>query len=383
MTGGSSFQRFPPIIEESPMSLTGKGFMIWQLPACEGGSPDAIAETAVMSGLTHVLIKIADGAYPVNVDEANNNDLLPPVVSALRAAGIQVWGWHYVYGYEPMREASQASQRVLELELDGYVIDAESEWKRSGKVSNATHFMQELRMALGNTPIALSSYRWPSLHPEFPWKEFLGSCDYCMPQVYYIKSNSPGEDLRRCVREYQAFKDCPPIIPTGPAFAEGNWKPDADSTLDFLATADNLGLPAVNFYSWDYARKRLPEVWDTIAGYRRGSGTTPRDLLARYFEALNLRNPDLMVPLYSTDATHITAARMIQGQEAIRGWYQNLFSRILPDASFSYDTNSGSGSARSFNWQATSQKKQVRNGQDTFGLRNGRIAYHYSFFTLT
>ena len=44
----------------------GKGFYIWKIPSCEGGDPVKIAYTAHRAGLTHVLIKIANGIYDYN-----------------------------------------------------------------------------------------------------------------------------------------------------------------------------------------------------------------------------------------------------------------------------------------------------------------------------
>jgi hypothetical protein len=80
------------------MALTGKGFFIWKIRDCEGGSASAIASAAADAGLSHVLIKIADGMNQYNVDSTTGNDYVPAVVQALHAAGIQAWGWHYVYG---------------------------------------------------------------------------------------------------------------------------------------------------------------------------------------------------------------------------------------------------------------------------------------------
>ena len=50
------------------MSLAGKGMMIWQLPRCEEGSPEKIAQTAKQAGLSLVIIKIANGMLAYNVD---------------------------------------------------------------------------------------------------------------------------------------------------------------------------------------------------------------------------------------------------------------------------------------------------------------------------
>jgi hypothetical protein len=43
------------------LALEGKGFYLWQIRRTEGGNATAIANVAVQDGLTHVLIKIAEG----------------------------------------------------------------------------------------------------------------------------------------------------------------------------------------------------------------------------------------------------------------------------------------------------------------------------------
>ena len=174
------------------MELKGKGMMIWILSRCENGDPEAIARTAQAAGLTHVLIKIANGTRSFNLDPDTGADLVAPVVQSLKARGIAAWGWHYVYGDAPNSEADIAIQRVRELNLDGYLIDAEGEYKDPGKDVAAADFMTRIKAGMpSSTPIGLSSYRWPTYHPEFPWKEFLEKCDVNMPQVYWVKAHNP------------------------------------------------------------------------------------------------------------------------------------------------------------------------------------------------
>ena len=50
------------------MSLKGKGYWIWKIPSCENGDANAIANVAAAAGLTHLLIKIADGTNSYNID---------------------------------------------------------------------------------------------------------------------------------------------------------------------------------------------------------------------------------------------------------------------------------------------------------------------------
>ena len=174
-----------------------------------------------------VLIKIADGpSWRYNYDETMHGiDLIPPLVAELRKVGIQPWGWHYILGYDPIGEARLAVSRTRALGLDGYVIDAEAEYKKKGRAKAAKRFMEVLRTGLPDLPVALSTYRYPKTHSEFPYNEFLGMCDYAMPQVYFEGAHNPEEQLDRCVEQYMSLSNARPIIPTAPTYGRGSWRP--------------------------------------------------------------------------------------------------------------------------------------------------------------
>ncbi len=362
-------------------TLQGKGYFIWKIPNCENGDPQAIASLARDARLTHVLIKIADGVNSYNIYEGV--DLVPPVARKLRQLGIQVWGWHYVRGNNPLGEANKAIDRVLTLQLDGYVIDAEGPYKDRGKAAAARKFMARLREGLPNIPVALSSYRFPSYHPQLPWREFLEGCDFNMPQVYWKFSKNAGEQLARSVREFQSITPYRPIIPTGAAYKEHGWSPEPAEVEDFLETAQELNLSGANLYSWDSCRANLPEVWKSSAEYDWFPPSSPGDITEQYVEALNTLDPVKVLKLYNSNAVHITAARSVQGFQDMRIWFQALFSSLLPNAKFSHTGFSGTGNSRHMTWTATSDMGAVYNGNDTFGLYKGKITYHYSFFTLS
>lgn len=365
------------------MSLFGKGFFIWKIRDCEGGNPAAIADAAQAAGLTHVLLKIADATYPNNVDPKTNIDLVPPVAQALRSKKITVWGWHYVYGNNPLGEANIAIRRVQECELEGYVIDAEHEYKEPGKANAARRFMDRLRENLPNLPIALSSYRFPSYHPQLPWKAFLEKCDLNMPQVYWEKAHNPGPQLSRCVREFEAMEPYRPVFPTGPAYKAGGWAPTVEDTKEFLDQARTLKLAGANFFSWDICKKYMPPIWDAVANYAWDPIKPPQDVASQFISALNTHDPARVTALYHDDAVHITFARAVQGNIAIRSWYSTIFDQLLPAADFKLTGSSGTGNSRHITWTAESTKGSVKNGNDTIGLMDGKIAYHYSFFTIS
>ncbi len=370
------------------MSLYGKGWFVWQVARCEAGSPAAMADKAVGAGLTHVVLKIAERTHAFGIDR-NGLDRLLPVARALRERGLDVWGWHYVYGDEPVEEARAALRRVAELQLDGYVVDAEAEYRQANKAAAARAFMATLRAGLPvEVTVALSSYRYPSLHKPFPWQAFLEECDLSMPQVYWEQAHNSDQQLARSVAEFgnaDLVGHVRPVFPTGSAYRAGNWRAAAADLVKFLNKAQELGLAGANFYSWDYATTAdNTDLWQAVADYDwvSGAGWLPdHDLIQRYFEALNSGDPARVLPLYQADAGHVTAARTLIGQEALAGWYQELLTGVLPGAVFKAGPATASGNSRHFTWTAAGPTGQVTDGDDTLGLVDGRIQYHYTHFT--
>jgi len=362
------------------MTLFGKGYYIWQIRNCEGGDANTIADLAEQSGYSHILIKIADGASAYNVDLSTGVDLVQPVAQALRSKGISPWGWHFLYGSNPSREADVAIQRLKQLDLDGYVLDAETQYEQPGKDQAAKTFMNNLRNALPSFPFALSSFRFPTFHPGLPWVEFLDKCDYNMPQVYWLKGHNPDQQLTRCVNEFQAIQPFRPIIPTGAAFTEYGWSPTPAEVTEFFQTARKLNLEAANFWEWSNTRRYLPEVWTTIQNYSWLSEPV-LDITQRWLLAMNSHDPNQVASLYNPDAVYVTGEQTIKGIQAIRTWYSNLFFQ-LPNAFFTLKSSSGSANRRHFVWKANSSQGNINEGNDTLGLFSGQIVYHYTFFQI-
>jgi hypothetical protein len=366
------------------MGLTGKGFMIWKIKDCENGNADQIADMARRSGLSQVLIKVADGPYAYNYDLTTKVDRVPPVADALHKRGIQVWGWQYIYGNNPSGEAKIAISQVNKYHLDGFVIDAEGEFKVAGKDTAAKTYISQLRSGLPNTPLALCSYRWPYYHPQFPWKVFLDKCDLNMPQVYWISSHNPAAQLQRSVNEFKAMSPYRPIIPVGPTFSYSGWTPTEADHNEFYQAVKDLNLQAFNYFSWDWCRKNMPNLWNLIAAFSWPGMTTtiPDELPQKLFNALNSHEPDVVLGNYLSSAVHITSVRTIQGRTAIRAYYDYLFNAYLPLADYRLIGSTKDGNTYQFTWTATSNKKNIKDGKDTIGISGGRIAYHYSSYTL-
>jgi hypothetical protein len=249
-------------------NLVGKGMYMWQLIRCESGNPDRIGQVAREAGLSHVLIKVADGIGDYNVSAD-----IPAIIASLRhyIPGIVVFGWQYVYGASPLSEAQKAISRIRKFGVDGFVINAEAQYKAAGRATAAEVYCKALRSALGPSfPIGLSSYRYPSYHASFPWKTFARWVDFMMPQVYWMMAHNPAEQLRASYAEYRKL-GLHPFYPTGAAFTERGWKPTPGEVTEFLGAAQDLGFSAVNFWSWDSARRDVPELWDVIAQFPYGA----------------------------------------------------------------------------------------------------------------
>ena len=194
--------------------------------------------------------------------------------------------------------------------------------------------------------MALSSYRFPSFHRQLPWSTFLEKVDYNMPQVYWEQAHNSEPQLQRTVREFEALQPFRPIIPTGPAYKTGGWRPTPADTIEFFNTAKSLGLKAANFFSWDECRRDLPEIWDTVASFQWTPPLPVSDITDQLVAALNSHDLDRVVSLYLPDAVHITFARAIQGTLAIRSWYNTMFTQLLPAANFKLTGTTGSGNSR-------------------------------------
>jgi len=369
------------------MTLKGKGYFMWQVPKCDGGDPARIAARCRSAGLSHVMFKIADGAnWAYNYDPTRRIEYIPPVAAALHGVGIKVWGWHYVRGDDPVGEARLAIQRMRTLNLDGYIVDAEREYKEPGKKVAAQRFMQELRAGLPNTPVGLSTYRYPQVHYSLPYSQFLERCDFAMPQVYFEFAHDVEQQLERSVAQYQALQPARPIVVTGPTYNHNAWRPSAEEVLRFLQRARQMGLAAVNFWAYDFAtRSTMIDLWDAVAGYDWPVEGQVADMPERLVGRLNEKDPKLVAGLYLENAAHVTGERTVIGREAVRQWYEDLLKKTLPNGTFQITGKSGSGSTRQFTWTAHSDRGSVVDGSDTLGLGpdGNRILYHYTSFSLS
>ncbi len=366
------------------MTLQGKGFFTLQLSECEGGDPGSILAVAQAAGLSHIIVKIADGEEAFGVD-ASGIDYTSPVVQVLRMAGIAVWGWHSIHGNNPLAEAAIAIARTQVLHLDGYVVEVGKEYKSTGMANSARQFMSAVRSAL-TIPIALSSYRFPDFHPELPWSTFLEFSDLHMPQVAWENAHDAGAQLRESMRQCDALPNARPFIPTGMACVTSDWSPAVEEIQDFLNTAQALEIPAVNFFNWDACRQKLPLLWTTITDFAwsfpastpaQAPAVPPADaFLAQFVAALFSRNAAQVSEQYAPFATQVWADEVRSGAAGIQAGYSAFFNSLPAGTVITVSQAGTHDDSRMLSWKAGEL-----NGETTLVVKSGKIILDYTFIT--
>lgn len=269
--------------------LSGKGIFIWQAGNSEGGDVSRIVAACQSMGLQWVAVKCGNGANPAFQSFVD----MAAAVGAFHSAGMGVWLWHYVLcgwyynrttheyqsvpGSNPEADAAFARDAMRRLGADGLILDAEAEFKNKSQRDRAKRFVRALGVG---KPVALSSYRFPTLHPEFPWNEFLAGCHYHMPQVYWQPpgaSQGPVIELDRSILELNAKRSLP-VAPIGRAYiGDGHPDPKPGEISAFADRARQQGCPAISFWSLDhlYLHKGGQARGEAIANAWGGSTPPP------------------------------------------------------------------------------------------------------------
>jgi hypothetical protein len=124
------------------------------------------------------------------------------------------------------------------------------------------------------------------------------------------------------------------------------------------------------------------DLWNAVAAFPWPAGPTA-DIAERLVSSWNTHDPNRVIALYQDNAAHVTSDRTVVGSQPIIDWYMDLFANRLPGALFRLSSYTGTGNTRYISWTASSPKGNVVNGNDTIGLRNGKIQYHYTYFTIS
>lgn len=231
-------------------------------------------------GFSSVNIKVVDDSVNYNLTPNAfhtqwTDDILPKLMKEFVDLKMPALGWGYTYLINPEREAEAVASRIHQLNLQGYAIDAEIEAKKAPEGS-ARRYIRRLRTLCPDVPLALNSYRYPSLHNDFPWMEFLENMDVGdvhMPQVYWLgdsRPNGSGEQLKRSFDELKKLKDLP-VIPEGSIWAQNvngeAWASTPAQIKCMAETAWELGCEGVTWWVWDQIQKdktRSASWWSSL-----------------------------------------------------------------------------------------------------------------------
>ena len=222
-------------------ALEGRAVWIWDLSRSAGGDPAAIAAQARAAGVRAVYIKAADGATRLAQFNA-------AIVSALRARGLYVCAWQYVYGVHPAREAAAGVAAVR----DGaqcLIVDAEAEYQ--GRYWAAQRYLGVVRGALGHDyPMALASFPYVALHPAFPYSVFLGpgGAQFDLPQMYWQSIGASIDAVFANTFVYNRIYRRT-IVPVGEIYGS----PTPSAVIRFRDLTVAYGAPGISWWDWAWA----------------------------------------------------------------------------------------------------------------------------------
>lgn len=224
-----------------PEVMRGDGMWIWQLPQSSRGDLDAIAARARAAGMRTVYVKGSDAG---NVW----TQFTPKLVADLRARGLRVCAWQFVYGAKPLAEAAAAAANVA-AGADCLIIDAETAYE--GRYAAAQRYVQALRAKIGPSyPLGLTSFPYVDYHPSFPYSVFLapGAAQANLPQVYWKDIGGSVDAVSaKTVAQNRIYGA--PMAPIGQAY--GGAAP-ADMQR-FRAIWAGYGAAGLSWWSWQAA----------------------------------------------------------------------------------------------------------------------------------
>jgi hypothetical protein len=247
------------------------------LAATLDGKVETIARWLLAHGFQALWPKVADGPYSFKwrppfstIPYAEN--LTQGMVEIFHSFGLLVVGWGFLYGKDPIGEATRAVSAVKTLGLDGYILDAEGTFDgQPAAEANAYTITRIIKDAIPQTPLALCS--WPRIwspktggewHPLKVARAFMSACDVITPMTYW-EGESPvwaAEFLQQSRDQWRRITD-KPFIPAGRAYTGDAGKATKENMAAFQAKADKLELGGLSWWYLDQAVKN-PVIRDGL-----------------------------------------------------------------------------------------------------------------------
>lgn len=230
-------------------AFDGNGMWVWYISRSEGGDFAQIRAQAQAHGITTVYVKSADGASVWR-------QFTPEAVAELKAGGLRVCGWQFVYGRDPVGEAVAAAAAAT-AGADCFVIDAEGAYE--GKYAQAQRYVAKLRELVGPTyPIGLTSFPYVDFHPSLPYSVFMGpgGATFNLPQVYWKTiGDTVDESLAHTYMWNLPYETA--LFPLGQTYDS----PRAEDVRRFRQLSAGYGARGVSWWVWQYASD---SDWDAL-----------------------------------------------------------------------------------------------------------------------
>src|SRR5258706_3358539 len=249
-----------------------------------GGAVPAVSNlTSLMiyqknQGVNYLIVKAGDGSTKFPNDASPQ--LTSDVVNAAHSAGLKIFGYNRSFGTNVPGELA-ISDYVFNQGVDGFVIDAESEWESQNLPNNtisASNLCSAIRAFWPNKFLAHAPSAYISVHSSFPYKEFGFYCDAAMPQDYWIEfGETPGYTARRMNTNWVNWQNgltgkwtnsIKPIVPVGQGFSSVNGTIEASQIAEFVTELKNGPSPATagGYKGGNYFRAELHplDVFDAI-----------------------------------------------------------------------------------------------------------------------
>jgi Putative peptidoglycan binding domain len=214
---------------------------LWLTSVPSQATPQSLSVEAAQAGTHTLFVKAGEGVTA-------EPQFSPPLVAALRGAGMSVCAWTFVRGLQPLAEATVAIAAVHS-GAQCLVVDAEGEYDKL--YGAAQLFVRTLRHALGaRFPIALAGQAEVLQHPTFPYSVFLGpgAFDYDMPQIYWRDLGVSVDGAFAASIGVNSIYGRP-LAPVGQLFGE----PPPAEIARFRALATAYGAPGWSFFDLDAA----------------------------------------------------------------------------------------------------------------------------------
>lgn len=219
----------PAIVAPEPVvAPRGKGVFVRTVAGA--GGVDRIVGVAQWAGLSWVCVQTfwKDHGENLNLNE------LAQLHAALDARGIQMWLWAWAEPAQIGTLAEVLKQTVEVTPFTGLMLDIEglgwTSLSHDDAERQAVLLFAAARETVGQRPVGVTSYGWPTSFPAFPWKMLSELADFGVPQAY--KGLEVGLDYQRL--SVEAYENLG-FLDVVPALAAFDWS-GAEMTVIYERT---------------------------------------------------------------------------------------------------------------------------------------------------